>query len=83
MDYKFYEIKINLILIHIFFNLKKRYNDNLILIKEKFNLIVHLIRKYINKHYDDIKINIFLNLIIYKFLKYITITNSQLNTALN
>ena len=42
MNYHFYEIKINLILLHIYINLKKRYN-NQILLKEKFNIIVYLI----------------------------------------
>ena len=82
MNYNYYEIKINLILLHIYINLKNKYNDNLILIQEKFNLIVHLIKKYISKNYD-VQLNILLNLIIYKFLKYITITDSQLNTVLN
>ena len=82
MNYYYYEIKINLILLHIYINLKNKYNDNLILIQEKFNLIVHLIKKYISKNYD-VQLNILLNLIIYKFLKYITITDSQLNTVLN
>ena len=50
--------------------------DNLILIKDKFNIIVYLIKKYISKNYD-IKLNILLNLIIYKFLKYITIADSH------
>ena len=83
MNYYFYEIKLNLILINVYVNLKKKYSDNLILIKDKFNLIVHLIKKYISKNYD-IKINILLNLVIYKFLKYIvTIKDSQINTVLN
>ena len=81
MNYHFYEIKINLILLHIYINLKKRYN-NQILLKDKFNIIVNLIKIFISKNYD-IKINILLNLVIYKFLKYITITNSQINTVLN
>ena len=82
MNYHFYEIKINLILFHIYINLKKRYN-NQILLKEKFNIIIHLIKKFISKNYD-IKINILLNLVIYKFLKYIvTIKDSQINTVLN
>ena len=83
MNYYYYEIKMNLILLHIYINLKKKYNDNLILIKEKFNLIVHLIKSYIHKHINDVKINILLNLIIYKFLKYITITDSHSDTVLN
>ena len=82
MNYYFYEIKINLILLHIYVNLKKKYSDNQILLKEKFNIIVHLIKKFISKNYD-IKINILLNLIIYKFLKYITIKDLQINTVLN
>ena len=82
MNYYYYKIKMNLILLHIYVNLKKKYNDNLILIQDKFNLIVHLIKKYISKNYD-IQINILLNLIIYKFLKYITITNSHSDTVLN
>ena len=82
MNYHFYEIKLNLILIHVFINLKKIYNDNQILLKEKFNIIVYLIKKFISKNYD-IKINILLNLVIYKFLKYITIKDSQINTVLN
>ena len=53
------------------------------LIQDKFNLIVHLIKKYIHKHTNDVKINILLNLVIYKFLKYITIKDSQINTVLN
>ena len=77
MNYHFYEIKINLILLHIYINLKKKYNNNQILLKEKFNIIVYLIKNY------DVKINILLNLIIYKFLKYITITDSQTNTVLS
>ena len=81
-NYYFYEIKLNLILIHIFVNLKNKYNDNLNLIQEKFNIIVYLIKKYVSKNYD-VKINILLNLIIYKFLKYITITDSQTNTVLS
>ena len=84
MNYYFYEIKINLILLHIYINLKKKYNDNLILTQDKFNLIVHLIKKYIHKHNNDVKINILLNLVIYKFLKYIvTIEDLQLKTVLN
>ena len=84
MNYHFYEIKINLILLHIYINLKKKYNDNQILLKEKFNIIVYLIKKYIHKHNNDVKINILLNLVIYKFLKYIvTIKDSQINTVLN
>ena len=83
MNYYFYEIKINLILLHIYFNLKRKYSDNLNLIQDKFNLIVHLIKKYIHKHTNDVKINILLNLVIYKFLKYITIKDSQINTVLN
>ena len=82
MNYHFYEIKINLILLHIYINLKKIYNDNQILLKEKFNIIVYLIKKFISKNYD-IKINILLNLVIYKFLKYVTIKDSQINTVLN
>ena len=82
MNYHFYEIKLNLILIHVFINLKKIYNDNQILLKEKFNIIVYLIKKFISKNYD-IKINILLNLVIYKFLKYVTIKDSQINTVLN
>ena len=82
MNYYFYEIKINLILLHIYVNLKKKYSDNQILLKEKFNIIVHLIKTFISKNYD-IKINILLNLIIYKFLKYITIKDLQINTVLN
>ena len=82
MNYHFYEIKINLILLHIYINLKKKYNDNQILFKEKFNIIVYLIKKFISKNYD-IKINILLNLVIYKFLKYVTIKDSQINTVLN
>ena len=83
MNYHFYEIKINLILLHIYINLKKKYNDNQILLKEKFNIIVYLIKKYIHKHNNNVKINILLNLVIYKFLKYITIKDSQINTVLN
>ena len=83
MNYYFYEIKINLILLHIYINLKKKYNDNQILLKEKFNIIVYLIKKYIHKHNNDVKINILLNLVIYKFLKYITITNSHSDIVLN
>ena len=83
MNYYFYKIKLNLILIHIYVNLKKKYNNNQILLKEKFNIIVYLIKKYIHKHINDIKITILLNLIIHKFLKYITITDSQINTVLN
>ena len=83
MNYHFYEIKINLILLHIYINLKKKYSDNQILIKEKFNIIVYLIKNFIFKNYD-IKIKILLNLVIYKFLKYIvTIKDSQTNTVLN
>ena len=83
MNYYFYEIKINLILLHIYVNLKKKYNNNLNLIQDKFNIIIHLIKKFISKNYD-IKINILLNLVIYKFLKYIvTIKDSQINTVLN
>ena len=81
MNYHFYKIKMNLILLHIYVNLKKRYN-NQISLKDKFNIIVNLIKIFISKNYD-IKINILLNLVIYKFLKYITITNSQINTVLN
>ena len=82
MNYHFYEIKINLILLHIYINLKKKYSDNQILLKEKFNIIVFLIKNFISKNYD-IKINILLNLVIYKFLKYIvTIKDSQINTVL-
>ena len=82
MNYHFYEIKINLILLHIYINLKKLYN-NQILLKDKFNIIIHNIKKFISKNYD-IKINILLNLVIYKFLKYIvTIKDSQINTVLN
>ena len=69
MNYYYYEIKMNLILLHIYVNLKKKYNDNLVLIQDKFNLIVHLIKKYIHKHTNDVKINILLNLVIYKFNK--------------
>ena len=84
MNYYFYEIKINLILLHIYINLKKRYINNQSLIKDKFNIIVYLIKKYIHKHINDVKINILLNLVIYKFLKYIvTIKDSQINTVLN
>ena len=84
MNYYFYEIKLNLILINIYVNLKKKYNNNQILLKEKFNIIVYLIKKYIHKHNNDVKINILLNLVIYKFLKYIvTIKDSQINTVLN
>ena len=83
MNYYFYKIKINLILLHIYVNLKKKYSDNQILLKEKFNIIVYLIKKYIHKHINDVKINILLNLVIYKFLKYITIKDSQINTVLN
>ena len=68
---------------HIYVNLKKRYNNNQILLKDKFNIIVHLIKRYIHKHINDVKINILLNLVIYKFLKYITIKDSQINTVLN
>ena len=83
MNYYFYEIKINLILLHIYINLKKKYSDNQILLKEKFNIIVYLIKNFIFKNYD-IKIKILLNLVIYKFLKYIvTIKDSQINTVLN
>ena len=83
MNYHFYEIKINLILLHIYINLKKKYSDNQILLKEKFNIIVYLIKNFIFKNYD-IKIKILLNLVIYKFLKYIvTIKDSQTNTVLN
>ena len=81
MNYHYYEIKLNLILIHIYVNLKKKYN-NQILLKDKFNIIVYLIKKYISKNYG-VKLNILLNLIIYKFLKYITITDSQINTVLS
>ena len=81
MNYYYYEIKINLILLHIYVNLKKRYN-NQILLKDKFNIIVNLIKIFISKNFD-IKINILLNLIIHKFLQYITITNSHSDTALN
>ena len=83
MDYYFYKIKMNLILLHIYVNLKKRYNNNQILLKDKFNILVYLIKKYIHKHTNDVKINILLNLVIYKFLKYITIKDSQINTVLN
>ena len=83
MNYYFYEIKINLILLHIYINLKKRYNNNQSLLKDKFNIIVHLIKRYIHNHFDDVKINILLNLVIYKFLKYITITNSHSDIVLN
>ena len=69
MNYYFYEIKINLILLHIYINLKKIYNDNQILLKDKFNILVYLIKQYIHKHNNDVKINILLNLVIYKFLK--------------
>ena len=83
MNYHFYEIKINLILLHIYINLKKKYNNNLNLIQDKFNIIIHLIKNFISINYD-IKINILLNLVIYKFLKYIvTIKDSQINTVLN
>ena len=83
MNYYFCEIKINLILLHIYVNLKKKYNNNLNLIQDKFNIIIHLIKKFISKNYD-IKINILLNLVIYKFIKYIvTIKDSQTNTVLN
>ena len=82
MNYHYYEIKLNLILIHIYVNLKKKYN-NQILLKEKFNIIVYLIKKFISKNFD-IQINILLNLIIHKFLQYIiTIKDSQIKTALN
>ena len=83
MNYYFCEIKINLILLHIYVNLKKKYNNNLNLIQNKFNIIIHLIKKYIHKHINNVKIHILLNLIIYKFLKYITITNSHSDTVLN
>ena len=83
MNYYYYEIKMNLILLHIYINLKKKYNDSLILIQNKFNIIVYLIKKFISKNFD-IQINILLNLIIHKFLKYIiTIKDSQINTVLN
>ena len=82
MDYYFYKIKMNLILLHIYVNLKKRYNNNQILLKDKFNILVYLIKKFISKNYD-IKINILLNLVIYKFLKYITITDSHSDIVLN
>ena len=83
MDYYFYKIKMNLILLHIYVNFKKKYN-NQILLKDKFNILVYLIKKYIHKHINDVKINILLNLVIYKFLKYIvTIKDSQINTVLN
>ena len=82
MNYHYYEIKLNLILIHIYVNLKKKYN-NQILLKEKFNIVVYLIKKFISKNFD-IQINILLNLIIHKFLQYIiTIKDSQIKTALN
>ena len=81
MNYHFYKIKMNLILLHIYVNLKKRYN-NQISLKDKFNIIVNLIKIFISKNYD-IKINILLNLIIYKFLKYITIEDSHSDTVLN
>ena len=68
MNYYFYKIKMNLILLHIYVNLKNKYNDNQILLKEKFNIIVYLIKKYIHKHNNNVKINILLNLVIYKFL---------------
>ena len=83
MNYYFYKIKMNLILLHIYVNLKKKYSDNQILLKEKFNIIVHLIKKYIHKHINNVKINILLNLVIYRFIKYITIKDSQTNTVLN
>ena len=83
MDYYFYKIKMNLILLHIYVNLKKRYNNNQILLKDKFNILVYLIKKYIHKHINDVKINILLNLVIYKFLKYITITDSHSDIVLN
>ena len=83
MNYYFYKIKMNLILLHIYVNLKKKYSDKQILLKEKFNIIVHLIKKYIHIHINNVKIHILLNLVIYKFLKYITITDSQINTVLN
>ena len=83
MNYHFYEIKINLILLHIYINLKKKYNNNLNLIQDKFNIIIHLIKNFISINYD-IKINILLNLVIYKFLKYIvTIKDSQINIVSN
>ena len=83
MNYYYYEIKMNLILLHIYINLKKKYNDNLILIQNKFNIIVYLIKRFISKNFD-IQINILLNLIIHRFLKYIiTIKDSQINTVLN
>ena len=83
MNYQFYKIKMNLILLHIYINLKKKYNNNQILLKEKFNIIVYLIKKYFHKHINDIKITILLNLIIHKFLKYITITDSHSDIVLN
>ena len=83
MNYYFYKIKLNLILIHIYVNLKKKYNNNQILLKDKFNIVVYLIKNYISKNFD-IHINILLNLIIHKFLKYIvTIKDSHSDTVLN
>ena len=61
MNYYFYKIKMNLILLHIYINLKKKYNNNQILLKDKFNILVYLIKKFISKNYD-IKLNILLNL---------------------
>ena len=82
MNYYFYEIKLNLILLHIYVNLKKKYNNNHILLKDKFNIIIYLIKTYIFKN-CGVKINILLNLIIYKFFKYITIKDSHSNIASN
>ena len=83
MNYYFYKIKMNLILLHIYINLKKKYNNNQILLKDKFNIVVYLIKNYISKNFD-IHINILLNLIIHKFLKYIvTIKDSHSDTVLN
>ena len=48
----------------------------------KLYIVVYSIKTYISKNYD-IKINVLLNLVIYKFLKYITITNSIVNGILD
>ena len=61
MNYYFYEIKMNLILLHIYVNFKKKYN-NQILLKDKFNILVYLIKKYIHKHIYFYIINMFMNI---------------------
>lgn len=76
MNYYILEKRLILFLLNIYINLLNKYDNNNILVNKYFDYYIYLIKKIFNN--QNIKINILINLIIYKFVKNISVFQNHI-----